>query len=359
MQRPFLAIALLVGVGAACFGGGWALHASQGAAPATVSPGGGLFIPNPEDSLFFIPMGGHGSSSSGIEAAREVSGYLETRDAGRCRAAIALYDAAIPLENFGGEYTSLRWLCEYSIADEAGRATMLENGDGRRLVDFYSPNDWKPLKDYLSIKYASGPGMEGESFRFMDELMRFNSPLRSEWEGTQDILRLLHLGPGDAVGDVGAGAGYFSYRFSDIVGPTGRVYAVELNPTHIRYISRIAKEEGRTNLEVITGPETGATGLAPGSVDVVFLCSTYQTIYTSMRDEERRVFLTSLKAALKPGGRVVISDNEPNVRNAVPYFGISVSRLLVAGQLEANGFRLVKEAQFIPQRYLLVLELAK
>ena len=363
MQNRLALLGVLSLAAASAFGAGWGVHASLTAAPPVARTG--IFIPNPGDSLFYIPMSVIMPSALGIEAARDITAYLNTADPAQCEAAIAVYDKAIPIENFGGEYQSLRWFCQYAVASDdpaggaASRTAMLENADGRRFVDYFSPNNWQPLRDYLDIKYGGSPNQDLERFRFVDELIRFNSPGRPEWEDTEQILRLLDLQPGSAIVDIGAGAGFFSYRFSDIVGPTGHVYAVELNPSDIQYMSAIVKAEGRTNMEVVMGPETGATGLAPGSVDVVFLCSTYQTIYTSMREDQRQVFLKSLKAALRPGGRVVISDNEPTVRNAVPYRGISVSKLLVAGQLEANGLRLVKEQQFIPQRYLLVFELAE
>ena len=40
----------------------------------------------------------------------------------------------------------------------------------------------------------------------------------------------LHLKPGDTVADIGAGSGYLSFLMAKPVGPTGRVYAEDIQP---------------------------------------------------------------------------------------------------------------------------------
>lgn len=330
-------------------------------APAPVSPPGEpLVVPDPAVSLFYFPFSWVTPGPRAKEAGAAVLRFLDGDRSG-CEDALEIYAEVEPVENFGGEYPTLRWLCQYGLADETGRAKMRAEPDGARLIALFEADRWASLRTYLLTKYEIGPPDQRRPdprFRWLDEFVRFNSPGRPQWERTDDVVRVVDPKPGLAVADIGAGSGYFSFRFADGVGPTGKVYAVEIDSMHLDYLRRAVVAEGRSNVEVVEGG-AGTVGLPPNSVDVVFLCSTYQTIYGSIRETERLAWIESLKAALKPGGRVVISENVPDgevPEGAPPYRGISLSRHLVVGQLQALGFRRVASHQFVPQRYIEVFE---
>ena len=65
----------------------------------------------------------------------------------------------------------------------------------------------------------------------MFDFILFNNPARERWEDTRRNLEKVGLKPGMRVADVGSGPGYFTFKFSDIVGETGRVYARTKNGT--------------------------------------------------------------------------------------------------------------------------------
>ena len=323
------------------------------------SPAHGSFSEaDPRDSLVFAPFNSlTNESPAGVAAARLLLRYLDGGEREPLEQALASYRALAEQENFGGEYSTLQWFCEYSLADEDQRAALLENPDGRRFVAFFAGDQWIGFREYLRGKYGMGR-FQPEQLRWVDELVRFNSPYRAQWEHTDRILELLAVEPGMTVADVGAGAGFFSFRLAQAVGQEGRVLAVETNQRHLDYLHRIQREEGLTSLEPVHTDGAFPT-VPPASLDRVLLVSTYQAIYLYDREDERTGWLDAMKVALKPDGLVVVSENEPVVPpGVVPYRGTSVSRPLIEGQLLAHGFELVEADQAVPQRYLLVLRKA-
>ncbi len=366
-------IATLLAVGLALLGVGFALgRGSAGhwreptphtdaplAAPQAGSPAAqALARGEPADSLVYLPFDSlTNESPEGIAAARLLVEFLDRGDRSAAERALAAYERLHAVENFGGEYPTLQWFCEYALADEAVRATLLEDADGRRFVELFGANDWTLFRRYLLAKYGLA-SMKPSQLRYLDELVRFNSPYRARWERTERVLELLALEPGMHVADVGAGGGYFSFRMAASVGPAGVVHAVETNRMHLEYLGFVAATEGLDNLR-ITPTDGSFPDLPAGSLDRVFLCSTYQAIYLSFREDERRAWIAALLRSLAPGGLVVVSENEPVVDpEVVPYRGISVSRPLIEGQLMAHGLELVREEQLVPQRYLLVMRKA-
>ncbi len=112
-------------------------------------------------------------------------------------------------------------------------------------------------------------------------------------------LRRLGVAVGDVVIDVGAGAGYFSLPASEMVGSTGEVFAVDIEPKAIALIERRRLERGRKNLRTILSTEA-SLGL-PDGVGTVAL------MYTVLHEvEDKAGMLRSLHRALRSGGRIAV-----------------------------------------------------
>ncbi len=345
--------------GAAGFTAGWAMHGSAPAAGRGApdsSGGGGVVIEDPARSVVYLPFDNAVSDSpGGRDAAGLLLRYLDGGDPALLERAVALYDELIATENFGGEYPPLRWWCTYELADEAERERLLADPDGRRFLAHFAADGHRNLRWYLLHKYGWRRPEHMQQLRVVDELVRFNGPGRAAWEHSEEIVDIVGLGPGDRVADVGSGPGFFSFRFADVVGDTGQVYAVDTNEKHLAYIDGVIRGEGIANIQPIHADHLGPE-IADHSLDRVFMCSMYQAVYASVRDDERRRFLDGVRRVLAPDGRLVVSDNHPYVAEGLlPYRGIGIAQELVVGQLEALGFELVSEHHLIPQRYVLVL----
>jgi SAM-dependent methyltransferase len=109
--------------------------------------------------------------------------------------------------------------------------------------------------------------------------------------------------PGSVVADVGAGTGFMSLLFSRLVGPAGRVYAVDLNPALMDHVTARAREQGIDNIRTVVCTDRSVE-LPPASVDMVFLCDTYHHFEYPMST------MGSIHDALRPGGQVVVVEFE-------------------------------------------------
>lgn len=70
-----------------------------------------------------------------------------------------------------------------------------------------------------------------------------------EWQSIVWVRRLLR--PGMTVVDLGAHVGYYSRLFSDIVGPTGRVFAFEPNPENLAMLRGNLRHRRYSNVEIL------------------------------------------------------------------------------------------------------------
>jgi cyclopropane fatty-acyl-phospholipid synthase-like methyltransferase len=174
-------------------------------------------------------------------------------------------------------------------------------------------------------------------------------PARDAYQKPDEVVKALALRPGEVVADLGAGSGYFTLRFARAVGDTGRVYAIDVSPDMVRHLNRRVRDAGLRNVaSVLCEPEDPL--LADASVDRVVIVDTWHHI------EERAKYLGLLRRALKKGGQIVHVDFHKRDSPVGPPLEMKISRDDLVGEMEAAGFRLVKEHTFLPYQYFLVFE---
>ena len=163
-----------------------------------------------------------------------------------------------------------------------------------------APSESTDLTGETSVK----PGIN-DSFLKADSAAEFAQKFETEsreiYTQRQAIVEKLGLRQGQAIADVGSGTGLFLRAFSDTVGPSGKVFAVDIAPAMVSWITQRAKREGLTNV-VPVQCTAKSTELPEASVDVVFVCDTYHHF------EFPHNTLASIHRALRTGGSLCVID---------------------------------------------------
>jgi ubiquinone/menaquinone biosynthesis C-methylase UbiE len=112
-----------------------------------------------------------------------------------------------------------------------------------------------------------------------------------------EVVEKLELKAGDAVADLGAGTGVFSWPIAKAVAP-GTVYAVEVDQDFVTIIQQRAKEQNIGNVRAVLGKFEDP--MLPAKVDLAFFSDVLHHV------ANRGAYLKTVAGYLKPGGRIAV-----------------------------------------------------
>jgi ubiquinone/menaquinone biosynthesis C-methylase UbiE len=174
-------------------------------------------------------------------------------------------------------------------------------------------------------------------------------PERESEEAPSKAIEVLDLKPGMVVADIGAGSGYYSSRMAKRVGPTGHVYATDIQQGMIDLLERRIKSESLTNMTTVLGGMDDPK-LLPHSIDLAIMVDVYHEL------QSPQAFLQRLKPAFKPGGRLVLLE----YRKEDPQIPIlelhKMSIAEVREELEAEGYVMDKVIEILPWQHIIILK---
>ena len=219
---------------------------------------------------------------------------------------------------------------------------------------------WIPGVMLLSVVVlAPVTDAEGQAARERHEMHRLHGdaaayiaaledPARDAYQKPHEVIQALGVRPGEVIADIGAGSGYFALRLAHHVGQEGRVYAVDVSPDMVRHLNRRVRDAGLLNVSTILAPPDDP--LLPRSVDRFLLVNVWHHV------EDQAGYLARMRKHLAPGGQVVMIDFHRREMPVGPPLQEKIAREDLVRQMEAHGFRLAQEHDFLPYQYFLVFE---
>jgi ubiquinone/menaquinone biosynthesis C-methylase UbiE len=161
------------------------------------------------------------------------------------------------------------------------------------------------------------------------------------------VLAALEVKPGVTVADIGAGTGYYSRRIAGIVGGSGTVFAVEIQPEMLRLLQGELAIRNVTNVKPVLGTETDPR-LPPDTIDLALMVDVYHEL------EYPYEMLVGIVRALKPGGHLVFVEfkgDDPRVPIKKLH---TMSEQQVRKEAAAHPLEWVKTVRELPWQYVIV-----
>jgi SAM-dependent methyltransferase len=168
---------------------------------------------------------------------------------------------------------------------------------------------------------------------YSGDLSIFEYPDRDKKLQIDRVMDLLGITAGKSVADIGAGSGWFTVRAAARVGANGTVFAEDINPKAIEYITARAQKERLTNVRTVLGTPDDPK-LPLGSVDAVLMLKVYHEI------AHPADVMKLLHESLRTGAKVGIIDRNGNGTDH------GLQREIVEKEMGEAGYTLVSRYDF-------------
>ena len=228
------------------------------------------------------------------------------------------------------------------VLPAAGQEPKPQEGPKKKTYEFRKDHDPNGTgKFYLDREIAQVMSHLGANW--------LERPEREKEEHTSKLLPPLKIKPGDVVADIGAGSGYYTMKLAEIVGPTGKVYAVDIQPEMLAIIKNRMKAAKVTHIETIQNTETELK-LPANSTDLILLVDVYHEF------SYPREMTVEMVKALKPGGRMVFVEFRMEDEK-VPILTVhKMAEKQVLKEMAGHAVKHVKTLGHLPWQHVIIFE---
>jgi len=172
-------------------------------------------------------------------------------------------------------------------------------------------------------------------------------PEREEEEHPDQALQAIGIRRGMVVADVGAGSGVMTFKMAKLVGPSGKVYANDIQPQMLEILQTRAQHDKVTNVQTVLGTVSDPK-LPAGAIDLILLVDVYHEF------SQPQAMLDRMREALKANGRLVLLEyrkEDPTVP-ILPDHKMSVSE--VKAEVEPEGFQFDQVIEVLPRQHIII-----
>lgn len=174
--------------------------------------------------------------------------------------------------------------------------------------------------------------MDKPMSNFVFNMMSWMFKLRDFLLPREEVLKEVSIKPGFHVLDYGCGPGGYVAGAAELVGKSGKVYALDIHPLAVQRVQEIAREKQLTNVETIRSD--CKTGLPDNSVDVVLLYDVFHGL------SNPQAILAELHHVLKQDGILSFSDHHMDENEIIA--GITGGQLFRLSRKDGRTYTLVK-----------------
>jgi ubiquinone/menaquinone biosynthesis C-methylase UbiE len=169
---------------------------------------------------------------------------------------------------------------------------------------------------------------------------------------TEKFFQELDLQKGISFLDVASGRGAYSLAVSDIIGPQGSVFAVDLWTEGIEILKTAAQERGIENITAFVSDVGRRIPVEDQSIDV---CLMSTVLHDFVDDRIDRGVLNEIVRVVKPAGRLAVMEFKKIDGPPGPPKHIRLTPEDVADMLAYYGFKKERSADVGPYNYLILL----
>jgi len=173
-------------------------------------------------------------------------------------------------------------------------------------------------------------------------------PDRAVWQKPDEVVAAMGLKGTETVVDIGAGSGYFAFRFAKAL-PKGKVIATDTEAAMVRHLHHKAITEGVNNLEArIIEPNEPSV---PEGSDWVFVCDVLHHV------PDRAAWLSKVAKPLKPGTQLALIEFKEGKLPEGPPEAMKLPRAELLSIATQAGLSLKNEhAELLPYQLFLVFQ---
>ena len=143
--------------------------------------------------------------------------------------------------------------------------------------------------------------MTDEASNFHFKMMSLSFKIRDFLRPRKKILEEVGLERGFEVLDFGCGPGSYIKPLAEMVGPQGKIYALDINPLALKKVEKLALRKKLTNVTTLLSK--GKIELGDSCLDLVLL---YDTLHELTKPDD---VLKEIYRVLKPKGKLSVRDH--------------------------------------------------
>jgi len=158
----------------------------------------------------------------------------------------------------------------------------------------------------------------------------------------------MNLKGNEIIADVGAGSGYFTFRFSSML-LEGKVYAIDVKPEMLRHIHHKAMSNRINNIEIILAAYNDPK--VPKDSDIVFICDVLHHV------KKRSTWIKKLHSEMRAESKLVLVEFKDGPLPEGPPEQIKISREEIISEFLNNGFsKLSEDTNLLPYQNFFVFK---